>query len=85
MTQTTGTTLGRLLKPYSLSEVARQIDRPRQFVWRLRWGQPLYDDAVIPALAKVLRLTDETLRKIVADDIVTVRKERRERRKGRAA
>lgn len=71
------TTLGCLLKPYTLAHVAREIGRPRGFVWRLRHGQPLYDDAVIPQLAKVLRISEIALTKIIIDDRSVVRRARR--------
>jgi hypothetical protein len=79
------TALGELLAPYCLADVARRIDRPRGFVWRLRWGTPLWDESVIPSLAKVLRIDDHSLRKIVEHDRIEIRKARSAKRKGGAA
>ena len=74
--------LGQLLSHYALASVARAIDRPRAFVWRLRQGQPLRDESVIPALSDVLRVEAEHLRSLVESDAVAWRKERGRRERG---
>ena len=69
--------LAELLAPLNQTEVARRIGRTRDFVFRLRHGQPLTDLAVIPELARLLNLSTAMMAAIVIEDTRQKKLERR--------
>lgn len=66
-------TLQHLLRNVNFASVAREIGRPRGFVWRLALGQPMRDTSALPALARALNLPETFVRQVVASDLLLLR------------
>lgn len=66
-------TLRFLLRNVNFASVAREIGRPRGFVWRLALGQPLRDNSALPALARAINLPEAYVRQVVASDLLLLR------------
>lgn len=60
--------LADLLAPTCFAEIARRINRPRGFVWRLRHGQILRDDSLVAPLARALHRDETFIRRVCAND-----------------